>query len=622
VTVTGGTVLKAIAVLNGFSSEVTSQIYELMDVGALNNVAPSATYTYPTDWPGSPGRWGDANCTLLTNNYLTDLVLESDYEPIVAIFDLGEDTTINQLEIFATETPWNNNGLSSCIFYANTQAQGGWTTFAAVQQYAGWSMTIPTVNKSESIWTVSTGILPTPIVARYVAIKAAFDTAQYFPGISEVAILSSEPVTAAPVFSAGKYITSEPKEVAITCATENATIYYTMDGSTPTRDSDVYSGPIDVRNGTVLKAMAVVDGYFRSSVTSVTYVVPDAYNRPESIHTGTATVDGDLSEWSNATWAPLDQIYNITGSTVGALETDVPEAYYAARWTSNKVYVAVKVRDASHYFTEGYVNWNSCDAIEVYLHTDNNNLDAYPTYNRSAQQYVVGIKNSDPSKAWLTVGSYGRFDLNNRPEVARAVGKVVGQWIYYEVEMTPFTYLGLEEAGDLSTSIITTLKVDDVIGLDVTVVAHNGTSFSGEKSENMKPGKGGDLNAFGLHILSAQKDRTPGDANSDGAVDVGDLGILAANYGGSGKTWAQGDFNSDGKVDVGDLGILAANYGKNSSSGSNFESDYAKVFGIESNSVTSEDATNDTESSLCSSLGLSLIAGLALMGLMLVKMRE
>lgn len=57
----------------------------------------------------------------------------------------------------------------------------------------------------------------------------------------------------------------------------------------------------------------------------------------------------------------------------------------------------------------------------------------------------------------------------------------------------------------------------------------------------------------------------PGDANNDGMVDVGDLGILAGNYGmQSGATWAQGDFNNDGAVDVGDLGILAGNYGTGS----------------------------------------------------------
>ena len=52
------------------------------------------------------------------------------------------------------------------------------------------------------------------------------------------------------------------------------------------------------------------------------------------------------------------------------------------------------------------------------------------------------------------------------------------------------------------------------------------------------------------------------DANHDDAVDVGDLGILGANYGTtSGATWETADFNNDGAVDVGDLGILGAHYG-------------------------------------------------------------
>jgi hypothetical protein len=115
-----------------------------------------------------------------------------------------------------------------------------------------------------------------------------------------------------------------------------------------------------------------------------------------------------------------------------------------------------------------------------------------------------------------------------------------------------------------------------------------------------------------------------GDANRDGSVDVGDLGILAANYGiASDATWDQGDFNGDGAVDVGDLGILAANYGTGSSSASNFDADYAKVFGTSSESATTEDSTDeDNDSSICSSFGLSLVAGFALLGLMLAKLDE
>ena len=68
-------------------------------------------------------------------------------------------------------------------------------------------------------------------------------------------------------------------------------------------------------------------------------------------------------------------------------------------------------------------------------------------------------------------------------------------------------------------------------------------------------GSGGYVSKFTLLI--------DGDANHDGTVDVGDLGILGANYGAvSGKNWLSGDFNDDGAVDVGDLGMLGAHYGQ------------------------------------------------------------
>jgi hypothetical protein len=68
---------------------------------------------------------------------------------------------------------------------------------------------------------------------------------------------------------------------------------------------------------------------------------------------------------------------------------------------------------------------------------------------------------------------------------------------------------------------------------------------------------------------------------------------------------------------------LAANYGKGAKSGSSFDADYAKIFGTASEAATSDESTDEnSESSLCSSLGLSLVAGLALMALMIVKLGE
>jgi hypothetical protein len=120
----------------------------------------------------------------------------------------------------------------------------------------------------------------------------------------------------------------------------------------------------------------------------------------------------------------------------------------------------------------------------------------------------------------------------------------------------------------------------------------------------------------------------PGDANWDDVVDVGDLGILAANYGKArGAIWKQGDFNGDGTVDVGDLGILAANYGTNSKSSMSWEAACAQVFGIKANedkdsSEDESESDEETSSLLCSGLGLSLIAVLLWVGLVPTKFKN
>jgi uncharacterized protein (DUF1800 family) len=74
---------------------------------------------------------------------------------------------------------------------------------------------------------------------------------------------------AAPVFSpkAGTY--APPLSVTITTTTAGATIYYTTDGSSPSRQkSPVYKGPIQVTAKTTLKAFAYKKGLAASAVTS------------------------------------------------------------------------------------------------------------------------------------------------------------------------------------------------------------------------------------------------------------------------------------------------------------------------------------------------------------------
>ena len=75
---------------------------------------------------------------------------------------------------------------------------------------------------------------------------------------------------------------SDKIDVTISCPTEGASIYYTMDGSTPTAESTLTTGAaITLNETTTLKAIAILDGYNDSEIAEATYTLrASGGNRP------------------------------------------------------------------------------------------------------------------------------------------------------------------------------------------------------------------------------------------------------------------------------------------------------------------------------------------------------
>ena len=78
---------------------------------------------------------------------------------------------------------------------------------------------------------------------------------------------------AAPAFDPAEGTYDEAQEVTISCETEDAVIYYTLDGSDPSTDSTEYDGAITVSETTTIKAYAVKEGLADSIVVSATYTI-------------------------------------------------------------------------------------------------------------------------------------------------------------------------------------------------------------------------------------------------------------------------------------------------------------------------------------------------------------
>ena len=77
---------------------------------------------------------------------------------------------------------------------------------------------------------------------------------------------------ATPTFSVEEGTYTEDQSVEIACATDGATIYYTIDGTIPTAQSTEYTAAISISETTTIKAIAVKDDV-ASDVASVTYTI-------------------------------------------------------------------------------------------------------------------------------------------------------------------------------------------------------------------------------------------------------------------------------------------------------------------------------------------------------------
>lgn len=81
------------------------------------------------------------------------------------------------------------------------------------------------------------------------------------------------PQATTPTFSLASGTYTSPQTVTISDTTAGATIYYTVDGSTPATSSAAYSGPITVSSTETLEAIATASGYSTSSLATATYTI-------------------------------------------------------------------------------------------------------------------------------------------------------------------------------------------------------------------------------------------------------------------------------------------------------------------------------------------------------------
>jgi hypothetical protein len=178
-----------------------------------------------------------------------------------------------------------------------------------------------------------------------IAVAAGCDTSAV-----ATAVYTLPPQAATPAFNLPTGTYTSFQTVTISDATPGATIYYTIDGSTPTTNSNVYKGPLNIVNAyTPLKAVAIAPNYSISNVAGATYTLNLPYAAAPTLSVGNGTYN-------------TPQTVTISDSTPGAtiyyqINTGYPTTsspVYSGPITVSSTESIWAMATANNYFPSGY----------------------------------------------------------------------------------------------------------------------------------------------------------------------------------------------------------------------------------------------------------------------------
>ena len=159
-------------------------------------------------------------------------------------------------------------------------------------------------------------------------------------------VASSTPTCATPTFSPAAGPVVSGTTISIN-STEGATIYYTIDGSTPSTSSSVYSDPIEITAATTIKAYALKTDYNNSEVASAAYTIVEPYANiaaltaatPSTAETGFVTLTNAVITYVNGSNAYIQDASGAVllylkdhGLTAGDVLNGTATVTYALRY--------------------------------------------------------------------------------------------------------------------------------------------------------------------------------------------------------------------------------------------------------------------------------------------------
>ena len=183
------------------------------------------------------------------------------------------------------------------------------------------------------------------------------------------------PIAATPVFDpANGTVFSADMEISLTCATENAEIYYTTDGTAPTAQSTRYEGAFTLDKPATVQAVAVADGFEDSEIAVAKYTAKTDSNDDtnngggggnggsyEPYITPPPSINGEPSTWEKIALA-IAKLPHGSAITIQLNGNYTVPAYVIAAIAEVDARVTFVIDDMRSWYLDGALVDEPCDA--------------------------------------------------------------------------------------------------------------------------------------------------------------------------------------------------------------------------------------------------------------------
>jgi hypothetical protein len=279
ISVSASETIQAIAVATGYSnSAVASATYTITPVLPTPTFAPAGgTYSAAQSVTISDSSSGVT--IYYTTNGTTPTTSSTKYTGPISV------AASETIQAIAVATGYTNSAVASATYTISTGTVAATPTFSpAPGTYVNaQTVTISDSTPGATIYYTTNGTTPTTSSAKYssalnISLTQTIKAIAVASGYSNSAVATgaytiTTPTVATPVLSPGGGTYSSPQTVTITEATPGASLYYTTDGTVPSRSSPLYTGPIVISQSLVLKVLGAETGYYTSAMAAAAYTI-------------------------------------------------------------------------------------------------------------------------------------------------------------------------------------------------------------------------------------------------------------------------------------------------------------------------------------------------------------